>query len=55
MNQVVMGLDISIGDGNFGAIALRNRGAQGTTTEDVNIYAGDALVGFQVHTPMSNW
>lgn len=46
-NQMIIGVNVRIGDGNFGAIAVRNRGAQGTGYEDVTVYAGDALVGVQ--------
>jgi hypothetical protein len=45
MNQIIQGVAVEIGEGNFGAVAIRARGAQGTGLEDVLIEAGDALVG----------
>jgi len=40
-------LNIEIGEGNVGAIALRLRGAQGSSAQDVTIYAGDGLTGIE--------
>ena len=45
INQIVQGIDISIGSGNYGAIGIRHRGAQGSAIEDVTVWAGDASVG----------
>lgn len=44
-NSVFMGIDIRIDEGNFGAVGIRLRGAQGSGLEDVTVFAGDALVG----------
>jgi polygalacturonase len=43
--NVVTSLDIVIGAGNFGAVGMRMRGAQGTSVEDVTVFAGDGAVG----------
>lgn len=45
MNQIIQGVAVEIGEGNYGAVAIRARGAQGTGLEDILIEAGDALVG----------
>jgi hypothetical protein len=43
--NVVQSIDISIGSGNYGAVGLRFRGAQGTSLEDVTVYIGDGAIG----------
>ena len=42
INQVLQGIDIRIGAGNYGAVGVRHRGAQGSSLEDVTVWAGDA-------------
>lgn len=45
-NQVIQSVDVVIGEGNYGAVGIVQRGAQGTTIEDVVVYAGsDAMAG----------
>eukprot|EP00117_Sycon_ciliatum_P043633 scpid60461/ scgid31570/ len=44
-NQVFQSIDIDLGEGNYGAIGIRLRGAQGCNIEDVRISAGDSLIG----------
>ncbi len=43
MNQMFVGIDIAIGEGNPGAVGLRCRGAQGTSVQDCTI---DATHGY---------
>ena len=45
INQVLQGVDIEIGAGNVGAIGVMHLGAQGSSIEDVTVWAGDAAVG----------
>jgi len=45
MNQIVLNLDIEIGSGNPGAVAIRHDAAQGSGIEDVTIRLGDGLTG----------
>lgn len=45
INQVLQGVDIEIGAGNLGAIGVMHLGAQGSSIEDVTVWAGDAAVG----------
>jgi len=45
MNQVVLNLDIEIGGGNPGAVAIHHDAAQGSGIEDVTIQLGDGLAG----------
>ena len=40
-----MSVDIRIGPGNLGAVGINWRGAQGTSVEDVTVYAGDGAIG----------
>ena len=47
MNSRLIGIDVEIGEGNPGAIALRMRGAQGMCVEDVTIDATHGLVGLE--------
>ena len=45
-NQALVGVDIFIGAGNRGAVGIDMNGAQGSTLENVAVYAGaDALAG----------
>ena len=45
-NQALVGVDIFIGAGNLGAVGIDMNGAQGSTLENVAVYAGaDALAG----------
>ena len=44
-NNVLMSIDVRVGPGNVGAIGINWRGAQGTSLEDVTVYAGDAAIG----------
>ena len=44
-NSMATSLTIEIGSGNFGAVGIRLRGAQGSGIEDVTILAGDGLAG----------
>jgi len=43
MNQMLIGIDVTIGEGNPGAIGVRNRAAQGSSVQDCAI---DATHGF---------
>jgi hypothetical protein len=43
--NVVQSIDVVIGSGNFGAVGLRFRGAQGTSLEDVAVYTGEGAIG----------
>ena len=45
MNQIVLNLDIEIGGGNPGAVAIHHDAAQGSGIEDVTIQLGDGLAG----------
>lgn len=45
INQVLQGVDLRIGAHNVGAIGIRHQGAQGSSIQDVTVWAGDALVG----------
>lgn len=45
-NMVVQDLDFVIGEGNFGAVGLYMVGAQGSTIQDITVFAGrDGLAG----------
>jgi len=44
-NQVIRGIDIDLGNGNSGAVAVRHRGAEGTNMQDVKINATGAFAG----------
>lgn len=44
-NNLFHSLDIVIGAGNAGAVGVGLRGAQGTSLEDVAIFAGDGAIG----------
>jgi hypothetical protein len=45
MNQMLVNLDIVVGEGNPGAIALRHLGAEGSAIEDCTIDATGGLAG----------
>jgi hypothetical protein len=45
MNQAIINLDIEVGAGNSGAIALKMSGAQGTTLQESTLDVGDGLIG----------
>ncbi len=47
MNQVLANLDIVIGEGNPGAVALRHQAAEGSAIEDCTIDATHGLTGIQ--------
>lgn len=47
MNQMLVGIDLEIGKGNPGAVAIRHRAAQGSAIQDCTIYAGDGLTGVE--------
>ncbi|MCX7048089.1 MAG: glycosyl hydrolase family 28-related protein [Candidatus Sumerlaeota bacterium] len=47
MNQMLVNLDIVIGEGNSGAIALRHQAAEGSAIEDCTIDATHGLIGIQ--------
>ncbi len=47
MNQMLVNLDIVIGEGNPGAIALRHQAAEGSAIEDCTIDATHGLAGIQ--------
>ena len=43
---MVRGINIEVGEGNPGAIALFQHGAQGSGVQDVTVFMVDALAGF---------
>lgn len=45
INQVLQSVDVSIGEGNIGAVGVMHLGAQGSGLEDVTVWAGDAAAG----------
>jgi hypothetical protein len=47
MNQMLVNLDIIIGEGNAGAVALRHQAAEGSAIEDCSIDATHGLTGIQ--------
>ena len=47
MNQMLVNLDIVIGEGNAGAIAVRHQAAEGSAIEDCTIDATHGLTGIQ--------
>jgi hypothetical protein len=47
MNQVLVNLDVEIGEGNGGAIAVRHQAAEGSAIEDCTIDATHGLIGIQ--------
>jgi hypothetical protein len=47
MNQMLVNLDLVVGEGNGGAIALRFQAAEGSAIEDCTIDATHALTGIQ--------
>jgi hypothetical protein len=47
MNQMLINLDVIIGEGNPGAVAIRSRGAQGCGIEECTIDATHGLTGIE--------
>jgi len=47
MNQMFIGIDIEIGEGNSGAVAIRHRAAQGSGVQDCTIYANGGYCGLE--------
>jgi len=47
MNQMLVGIDIAIGEGNPGAVAIRHRAAQGSGVQDCTIDATHGLAGLE--------
>jgi hypothetical protein len=47
MNQMLVHLDVVIGEGNSGAIAVRHQAAEGSAIEDCTIDATHGLTGIQ--------
>lgn len=45
-NQIIMDVDIDLGEGNAGAVGIHHNGAECSTIEDVTIYANDSYAGF---------
>ena len=46
-NQKIMNLDIDLGTGNPGAIGIDHRAAEGSTVEDITVYAEGAFAGIR--------
>jgi len=46
-DQLLLSVDIDLGRGNPGAIAVDHQGAQGCATEDVHVEARDGFAGFR--------
>jgi len=46
-NQMIVSLDVELGRGNAGAIAIDHQGAQGCVTEDVHVNADGAFAGLR--------
>jgi hypothetical protein len=47
MNQMFVNLDLSVGEGNAGAVALRHQAAEGSAVEDCTIDATHGLTGLE--------
>ncbi|MHB1158344.1 MAG: glycosyl hydrolase family 28-related protein [Phycisphaerales bacterium] len=47
MNQLFIGIDITIGKGNGGAVGIRHRCAEGSGIQDCTVNAGDGLTGIE--------
>jgi hypothetical protein len=47
MNSRLIGIDVEIGEGNPGAVAVRMRGAQGMAIEDVTLDVTHGLIGLE--------
>jgi hypothetical protein len=47
MNQMLIGIDLEIGEGNPGAVAVRHRAAQGSSVQDCFIDARHGLTGLE--------
>ena len=46
-NQMIISLDVDLGEGNPGAIGVDHQGAQGSVAEDVHVRAHGAFAGFR--------
>lgn len=46
-NNMIVSLDVHLGQGNPGAIGIDHQGAQGSVTEDVHVVAEGAFAGFR--------
>jgi len=46
-NVMIVSLDVDMGKGNVGGIGVDHQGAQGSITEDVNVFAQGAFAGFR--------
>ncbi len=46
-NVMIISLDVDLGKGNTGGIGIDHQGAQGSVTEDVNVFAQGAFAGFR--------
>jgi hypothetical protein len=46
-NQMILSLDVSLGDGNSGAVGIDHQAAQGAFVEDVTVDATGAFAGFR--------
>lgn len=46
-NNMIVSLDVDLGEGNPGAIGIDHQGAQGSVTEDCNVNAEGAFAGFR--------
>ncbi len=47
MNQMLIGIDVTIGQGNPGAVGVRHRAAQGSSVQDCTIDARGGLTGLE--------
>ena len=47
MNQLLVGIDVRVGEGNPGAVAVRHRAAQGSSVQDSRIDATHGLAGLE--------
>ena len=47
INQMLIGIDFEIGDGNPGAVVIRHRAAQGSAVQDCTLNVGDGRTGFE--------
>ena len=47
MNQMLIGIDIEIGEGNPGAVAIKHQAAQGSSVQDCKIDARHGLTGLE--------
>lgn len=47
MNQMLIGIDVTVGNGNPGAVGIRHRAAQGSSIQDCTIDARGGLTGLE--------